>query len=55
MKPDEVKDRMRNQLPEAERLLRSDYVIVNDGNQAIIPQVIQILASISKKQAKQSK
>jgi dephospho-CoA kinase len=55
LKPDEVKDRMRNQLPEAERLLRSDYVIVNDGNQAIIPQVIQILAFIDKKQSKQSK
>jgi len=43
MTSEAVLDRMKNQLSEEERLLRSDFIIVNDEIQALIPQVIHIL------------
>jgi dephospho-CoA kinase len=33
---------MRNQLPEAEKLSRSHHVIVNDGTELVIPQVLKL-------------
>ncbi len=40
--PEEVKHRMQNQLTEEERIKRSQYVIINDEQQLVIPQVIQL-------------
>jgi dephospho-CoA kinase len=37
-----VRARMKNQLPEEERIKRADYVIYNDEVQAVIPQVLNI-------------
>ncbi|HRG51231.1 MAG TPA: dephospho-CoA kinase [Bacteroidia bacterium] len=39
---EEVKRRMQNQLPEEERIKRSHYVITNDEEQLVIPQVIKL-------------
>lgn len=39
---EEVLDRMSQQMDEDEKLKRCDYIIVNDGRQAIIPQVMNI-------------
>lgn len=37
-----VKDIIRNQMPEAEKLKRADYVITNDETQLVIPQVLEL-------------
>ena len=34
-----VRARMRNQMPEAEKTALADYLIVNDGQRLLIPQV----------------
>lgn len=39
--------RMRNQLPEEERIRRSDHVLVNDEVSALIPQVEDLMKKIS--------
>lgn len=39
---DRVKSRMRNQMGEEEKIKRSDYVIVNDGIQMVLPQVLKL-------------
>jgi len=38
----EVKARMRNQLAEEKKIAVADYVIVNDGNEMLIPQIMEI-------------
>src|SRR6185312_13251132 len=38
----QVRERMKNQLSEEERVKRADFVIVNDGNQMLIPQTIEV-------------
>jgi dephospho-CoA kinase len=40
---DAVRARMQNQLSEEERILRSDFIIVNDEHTALIPQVEALL------------
>jgi dephospho-CoA kinase len=40
----QIKDRMRNQMDEAERILRSDFVTINDNIHPIIPQLTEIIA-----------
>lgn len=42
LSPDNILDRMKNQMTEAEKNSLADYVIVNDGNRFLIPQVIDI-------------
>lgn len=42
----DVKARMKNQLPEKKKLAVADYVIVNDGVEMIIPQIIKIHGEI---------
>ncbi len=37
-----VMERMKNQMPDEEKNKLADFVIVNDGNQLLIPQVIEI-------------
>ena len=39
-----IKDRMRNQMAESERIQRSDFVINNDNTHPIIPQLTEIIA-----------
>jgi len=44
---DSVKERMNNQISESERIERSDIVIINDDIQAVMPQVLKIVQSLS--------
>ena len=44
----EVRARIRNQLPEADKVALANWVINNDGQQLIIPQVQQIHALIKR-------
>lgn len=44
---DAVRERLKNQISEDERLRRSDLIIVNDGIQALIPQVDKLLEKLS--------
>ncbi|MGL6266755.1 MAG: dephospho-CoA kinase [Chitinophagaceae bacterium] len=37
-----ILQRMHNQLDEAEKIKRSDFIIYNDGNQMVIPQVMAL-------------
>jgi dephospho-CoA kinase len=39
---DAILQRMKNQLDEAEKMKRCDFIIHNDGNQMVIPQVIAL-------------
>ena len=39
---EQVRARMRKQLPESEKLERADYILYNDGKQALIPQVLAL-------------
>ncbi|HET9052874.1 MAG TPA: dephospho-CoA kinase [Cyclobacteriaceae bacterium] len=38
----QVKDIMSNQLKEEEKLKRADYILVNDGHEPLIPQVLAL-------------
>lgn len=40
---EEVRERMFNQLPESECIRRADFVVVNDGKKALIPQINSII------------
>lgn len=37
-----VQDRIARQMPEAEKVAQADYIITNDGQQLLIPQVLEI-------------
>jgi dephospho-CoA kinase len=37
-----VKDIIRNQMPDAEKIAKADFVIVNDESQLVIPQVLKL-------------
>lgn len=39
---EQVKDIIRNQLTEEEKLKQADYIIINDETRALIPQVLQL-------------
>jgi dephospho-CoA kinase len=39
---DAILQRMNNQMDEAEKIQRCDFIIYNDGNQLVIPQVIRL-------------
>lgn len=39
---EEVKQRMTKQLPEEEKIAKSDYVIYNDGSQMLISQILKL-------------
>ena len=43
---EEVQDRMKRQLSEAERTERSDYIVLNDGSQPILQQVLDLDARL---------
>lgn len=40
----QIKDRIRNQMAESERIQRSDFIITNDNAHPITPQLIEIIA-----------
>jgi dephospho-CoA kinase len=40
--PQMIRDIIKNQMPESEKVSRADFVIVNDESQLVIPQVIAI-------------
>jgi dephospho-CoA kinase len=42
LKKEDIEARMDKQMQEEEKLKRADFVIFNDGNQALIPQVLKI-------------
>lgn len=44
-----VVDRMKNQMGEREKKKMADYIIVNDGKQMIIPQILEIHKKIKRK------
>jgi dephospho-CoA kinase len=44
----QIREIIRNQLPEEEKILRADYVIDNDENRLVIPQVIDLDNSLSR-------
>ncbi len=48
----EVKDRMSKQMPDQEKMEKSDFVIYNDGTQLLIPQILEIHDSICRKAVK---
>jgi len=41
-----IEKRMAKQLPESEKIAKSDFVIYNDGEQAIIPQIYRIHSAL---------
>ncbi len=43
---EKVMERMKNQLPEEEKIKQSDYIIVNSGKEMILPQIINIHNSV---------
>ena len=46
---EQVYDRMRNQLPEEEKTKRANYIINNDENTLLLPQVVLIINKITLK------
>ncbi|MCC7465271.1 MAG: dephospho-CoA kinase [Saprospiraceae bacterium] len=46
---DQVRSRMRGQLPESEKLALADFVILNDGNHLLLPQIWHIHQQITAK------
>jgi dephospho-CoA kinase len=42
----EVRDRMRNQWPQAKKAKMADYLIRNDGSELVIPQVLAVHESL---------
>ena len=40
--PEDVKKRMKNQLPEETKIMLADYIIQNDNKRFIVPQVIEL-------------
>jgi dephospho-CoA kinase len=46
---EQVKARIQNQMPEEEKVSRSQFVIENDGNRSLIEQVLAIHQTLLKK------
>ena len=47
IKPEDVRERMKNQLPEKKKIELADYIIYNDNQNSIIPQVLKIHKQIT--------
>jgi dephospho-CoA kinase len=45
---DAIRKRMQHQLPEAAKIEKSDFIVVNDGTQMLIPQVVEIHQTLLK-------
>lgn len=46
---EKVRDRMNNQMGEKEKISRVDFIVNNDGVQALLPQVIKIIQQLNSK------
>lgn len=46
---EKVRDRMNNQMDDKEKISRADFVVNNDGVQALLPQVIKIIQQLNSK------
>ena len=46
---EDVLKRMKNQLPQEDKVKKADYLIVNDGKQMLIPQVLEIKGKMTVK------
>jgi dephospho-CoA kinase len=46
LSPDEVKNRMNNQISDESRIKQSDFVIINDGKKSLIDQIEKIITKI---------
>lgn len=44
--PEAIRARIAHQIPDEEKCKRADYTLYNDGNQAILPQILDILANL---------
>ncbi len=44
---EQIRARMNNQMSEEERIKRADHIIINDGKEAIIPQIREIIKALS--------
>ncbi|MCX6309598.1 MAG: dephospho-CoA kinase, partial [Bacteroidia bacterium] len=47
LKPEDVLARMHNQLPEGERIRRSDFILVNDDRTPLIPQLEALMKNLA--------
>lgn len=45
---EQIEQRIRRQMDDEEKRRQADYVIVNDGNSPLIPQVLTLISSLSK-------
>lgn len=45
--PESVRERIKSQMAESEKIAKSDIVVINDGFQALLPQVLKIVQSQS--------
>jgi len=45
--PESVRERMKSQMAESDKIAKSDIILVNDGVQALLPQVLKIVQSQS--------
>jgi dephospho-CoA kinase len=43
-----VKERVKNQMPEDEKIKHADFVIINDSEHLVVPQVVKIIESVLK-------
>ena len=43
-----IERRVRSQMSDEEKRTRADFVIVNDGETPLIPQVLEVITSLSK-------
>ncbi len=46
-----VRARMKNQWPEKRKIQNADFVIINDGKQILIPQILKIHKQLTKKKS----
>lgn len=44
--PEAIKARIARQMPDEEKVRRSDFTLHNEGNRAILPQILNILANL---------
>lgn len=44
--PEAIRQRIARQMPDEEKMQKADYILYNDGNRAILPQILDILANL---------
>ena len=46
---EKVRDRIKNQMDDSEKVYRADFVVNNDGTQALLPQITNIIQQLNSK------